>query len=117
MAQGSPMKNELVSETEVEKALDFLRDGAAEIGAAKADAVRTEKMVKHIKALEMKRHSELPLGGQEREAYASDAYVQALMAEAVAAGEYERLRSLREAAAMRIGAWQTASANIRSIKL
>lgn len=111
------MNTELVSEMEVERALDWLRDNAAEIGSAKANAVRTERMTKHIKAIEMKRHNELSVSAQEREAYASDAYVGALEAEAVAAGEYERLRGLREAAALKIEAWRTASSNYRSMKI
>src|SRR5215831_256536 len=110
------MSNELIPECEVEKALDFLRDNAVEIGQAKADAVRAERMVRHHKALEMQRHNGLPVSAQEREAYASRAYVTALEEEAVAAGEYERLKSLREAAAMRIEAWRTSCSNYRAMK-
>lgn len=111
------MSNELVTDAEVEKALDWLRDNAAEIGNAKANAVRTERMTKHVKAIEMKRHNELSVSAQEREAYASDNYLKALEDEARAAGEYERLRGLREAAAMKIEAWRTASSNYRAMKI
>lgn len=111
------MNNELVTEAEVEKALDWLRDNASEIGQAKADAVRTERMTKHVKALVMKMHNGLPVSAQEREAYASDEYLKALEAEARAAGEYEKLKGLREAAAMKIEAWRTASSNYRSMKI
>lgn len=111
------MNNELVSETEVEKALDWLRDNAADIGNAKANAVRTERMTKHIKAIEMKRHNGIAVSAQEREAYASAAYVAALESEAIAAGEYERLKGLREAAAIKIEAWRTASSNYRAMKI
>lgn len=111
------MNNELVTDAEVEKALDWLRDNAAEIGEAKAASIRTERMTKHIKALEMQRHNEMSVSAQEREAYASGAYVTALEAEATAAGEFEKLRSLREAAAMKIEAWRTASSNYRAMKI
>lgn len=111
------MDNELVTDAEVEKALDWLRDNAAEIGDAKANAIRTERMTRHIKALEMKRYNEMSVSAQEREAYASQAYLAALEAEAIAAGEFERLRGLREAAAMKIEAWRTSSSNYRSMKI
>lgn len=109
--------NELVTDAEVEKALDFLRDSARAIGNAKACTVRSERMTKHVKALEMKRYNELSVSAQEREAYASDAYLHALEDEARSAGEYEKLKSLREAAALKIQAWQTSSANFRSMKV
>lgn len=111
------MSNEIVSDAEVEMALDWLRDNAGEIGKAREEAVRTERMTKHIKALEMKRHNELPVSAQEREAHASQAYVDALTKEAVAAGEFERMRGLREAAALKIEVWRSASANYRAMKI
>jgi hypothetical protein len=111
------MSNELVSDADVEKALDWLRDNAAEIGLAKENAIRSERMTKHIKALEMQRHNELPVSAQDREATASGTYLEALMKEAKAAGEYERLRALREAAALKIEVWRSASANYRAMKI
>lgn len=111
------MSNELVSEADVQKALDWLRDNADEIGKAKAACIRTERMVKHIKAIEMQRHNELPVSAQDREATASMAYVNALAEEAAAAGEYERMRALREAAALKIEVWRSASANYRAMKI
>lgn len=111
------MSNALVSEADVEKALDWLRDNAEDIGRAKAEAVKAEHMLKHTKALAMKLHGALSVSAQEREAYASDQYLMALERSAEAAGEYERLKSLREAASLKIGAWQSMSANYRAMKV
>lgn len=111
------MSNALVSEADVEKALDWLRDNAEDIGRAKAEAVKAEHMLKHTKAIAMKLHGALSVSAQEREAYASDQYLMALERSAEAAGEYERLKSLREAASLKIEAWRTASSNYRSMKL
>lgn len=111
------MTNQLVSDADVEKALDWLRDNATEIGDAKATAIRTERMTRHVKALEMKKHAGLAVSAQEREAYASEAYVAALESEALAAGEYEKMRGLREAAALKIETWRSASANYRAMKI
>ena len=111
------MNNELVSESDVERALDFLRDNAGAIGEAKANAVRTNLMTKHVKALVMKMHNELPVSAQEREAYASEQFLRALEDEARAAGEYEKMKGLREAAALKIESWRTSSSNYRSMKI
>jgi hypothetical protein len=107
----------LVTDEQVELALDWLRDNAAAIGEAKRQAVQTEKMVKHIEALAMKAHSEMPVAAQKREAQASDRYKQAILAEAEAAGAYEAMRSLREAAALKIEVWRSSNANYRAMKL
>jgi hypothetical protein len=107
----------IVTDVDLEKALDFLRDNAMDIGDAKAEAVKAGHMVKHVKALMMKRYNELPVSAQEREALASAEYVAACEADAIAAGEYEKMRSLREAAALKIESWRTEQANYRSMKL
>jgi hypothetical protein len=107
----------VITDQQIEQDLEWLRSSADDIGAAKANAVRTERMTKHIKALEMKQHIKLPVNAQEREAMASNLYLNAIENEAKAAGEYEKLKSLREAAAMRIDAWRTMSSNYRSMKI
>lgn len=111
------MSNQLVREADVEKALDWLRDSASEIGEAKARAVKAEHMIKHTKALAMKQYASLPVSAQEREALASDQYLTSLEETATAAGEYEKLKALREAASLKIEAWRTASSNYRSMKI
>lgn len=111
------MTNYLVSDADVEKALDWLRDNADVIGQAKAEAVRADHMLKHIKALAMGLHAGIPVSAQEREAFASEQYKTAIDTASKAAGEYERLKSLREAAALKIEAWRTASSNYRSMKI
>lgn len=111
------MSHRIVTDEQLSQALDWLRDNAAALGEAKRQAVLTEKMGKHIKALEMKKHSELGVSAQEREAYASEAYQRALYAEAKAAGEFEAMRALREAAALKIEAWRSEQANFRSMKI
>lgn len=111
------MTNQLVSDADVERALDWLRDNAKDIGSAKELAIKTERMTKHIRAIEMKRHSALPVSAQEREALASDAYVDAANVEAGAAGAFETMKALREAAALKIEVWRSASANYRAMKI
>lgn len=107
----------IVTEEELERALDWLRDSAAELGDAKAEVVRASHMIKVVKALEMKKFNERPITHQEREALCSPAYMIALERDAVAAGEYEKLRALREAASLKIEAWRSESANYRSMRI
>ena len=107
----------LVSDTRLSEALDFLRDNAEAIGKAKAETIRCGHMIKHIEALVEKAHDDLALAAQKREARASKRYVEALNADAKAAGDYEAMKAKREAAAMAIEAWRSEQANYRSMKI
>src|SRR5690349_15930677 len=111
------MSNQLVSDADVEKALDWLRDNAAEIGKAKTEAVKHDHMLKATRAMAMKLSGETSLGAQEREALCSEQYTDAIERAANAAGKYEEMRALREAAALKIETWRSASANYRAMKL
>jgi rhamnose utilization protein RhaD (predicted bifunctional aldolase and dehydrogenase) len=97
--------------------LDWLRDNAEDIGEAKRQAVLTQHMVRHVRALIMKSHGDMPVSAQEREAMASAQYRDACLAEAEAAGAFETMRALREAAALKIEAWRSEQANYRSMKI
>jgi hypothetical protein len=105
-----------VSDDDVQRALDFLRDSAAEMGELTRVAYLSEGYVKHVIALEMKK-VDGPANAQEREARASDAYFNAIRTAANNAGELAKMKALREAASAKIEAWRTASSNFRSMKL
>lgn len=111
------MSNQLVSDDDVEKALDWLRDNADAIGDAKRNAVKADHMLKHTKALVMSLHKELPVSAQDREAAASPEFLAAINTAADAAGHFERMRALREAAALKIEVWRSMGANYRAMKL
>jgi hypothetical protein len=106
----------IVTDDGVERALSYLRDSAQAIGAAKERMVLTSKMREHVLALEMKKHDG-SAAAQEREAKASDKYKEAIIDEAKAAGAYEYMRALREAAAAKIEAWRTEAANFRALTI
>ena len=107
----------MITIEQVEKAQQYLIDSAAEIGRAVENAIRSERMLKHIKALEMKKRNEQALGAQEREAYASEVYKEALLEEAVSAGELAKVRALRDAADSVIRIWQSENANMRAARV
>ena len=100
----------------VEAAVHWLIDNAKRIGGARRRLVYAERMVDRIKALEMKRHSELSVSAQEREAKASDAYLDAIIEEANAAGEFETLRSERDGYTAMIELFRTMEATARRLR-
>ena len=62
----------------------------------------------------MKRFNSLPLSAQEREAYSSDAYKQAVEADAVAGANLAVIRAKLDAAKTTIEVWRTESATERA---
>lgn len=107
----------MITIEDVEQAQQRLIDTAPDIGAAVERATRASNLLKHIKALEMKKRNEQALGAQEREAYASEAYKEALLEDAVAAGELAKLRAYRDADESLIRIWQSQNANMRAARV
>lgn len=110
-------RQRIVTEDELEKALDFLRDSARDIGDAKARLVRAGHMIKHIEALETKMSNAGSVAARKVEALCSERYIQAIEEDAIATGAYQTLVALREAAALKIEAWRTESSNYRAMKI
>lgn len=104
----------MISEAQVKRAHDFHGRSAADLGRAKENAVYHERYTKRVLALEKKKLADKPANVQEREAYASDAYLKALIEEAKAAGELEKIKAAREHADLTIRLWQTLEANHRA---
>lgn len=108
----------IVTEYQVERALSFLRDSAAEVGLAKGEMIRAGHMIKVQLALSMKLCDPgLSAVKAEVEARASEAYLQRVEDDAIACAEYEKLRALRDAAALKIEVWRSSSANYRAMKV
>jgi len=108
---------QFITEDDISKAVDFLRDTAENSAKYKAERVYLDEYRKSLKALLMKQHLDLPVSAQEREAYASPVYIQHLETLKTAIERDEKQRFLRVSAEAKIQAWQTMSANYRSIKL
>ena len=103
-----------VDQDRAAKAVEFLIDSAAEYGAARADAVRAEAMLRHIKALAMRLSDEKSAAGQERDAYASSSYESAIHELFEATKAAETLKAQRESAMATIEWWRSANANQRA---
>jgi rhamnose utilization protein RhaD (predicted bifunctional aldolase and dehydrogenase) len=110
-------QHRIVSEIELEKALDWLRDNAAEMGGAKARLIKAQRMVDHVEAILFLKSDQTSDMKRKADARASAKYKEAIDEEAIAAGEYEKLRALREAAALKIEAWRSEQANYRALKV
>lgn len=104
----------MITETDIEKALDWLRDSATKCAQDKANRIYAEEFAKSLKAQLMKEHANEALGVQEREARADPKYLRHLEAirEAVRVDEHNRF--MREAALAKIEAWRTQSSNLRA---
>jgi len=99
----------MISQKDIEKALDFLRDSATEAAQNRANRVYVEDYLKVVKANIMASHADKPVNAQEREAYIHSDYLAHLEAIKEAVYEDEKLRFLIDAAKAKISAWQTIS--------
>ena len=97
----------MITQKQIESALDFLRDSAVEAAQFKANRVYMEEYRKSLKAQIMAEYTNLPGNAQEREAYKDVRYIEHLEALKESVFEDEKLRFLMEAAKAKISAWQT----------
>lgn len=104
----------MISDEQVESALDYLRDSAKPAAVARAQAKTLEKYVGVVEAQQKSMARGLSNAAAQDQARASPEYKQALEGweEAVRRdGEYTMLR---EAASARIEAWRTMCSNARA---
>lgn len=111
------MTRHFISEDEIDKALDYLRDNANAAAVARAERIYVEEYRKVVKAQIMQEHAAKALAAQEREAYADDRYMVHLEAIRQAVAADERHKFLLSAAQAKIEAWRTQSSNERANKL
>lgn len=104
----------MISEEDIEKAVDYLRSNARPAAQAKAQRIYMEEFRKVVKAQLMRENPMSALGAQEASAYADPRYEQHLKAlqEAVEKDEYNRW--MMTAAEAKIEAWRTQQANARA---
>lgn len=103
----------MISDDEVERAIDYLRDSASKAGRARAEREYMDEYKKVIKASIMRENADKPIGTQEAIAYSDPRYATHLtvMKEAIERDEFYRWG--RTAAEAKLAAWQTMSANNR----
>ena len=104
----------MISDADIEKAVDWLRDNAIPAAKARAERIYMEAWVKTVLAQEMQKHNALPISAQEREARTAVPYLAALQALREAVQSDENARFLREAANAKIEAWRTMESTRRA---
>lgn len=106
------------SDESIESSVAYLQETAMEIGQARARMTKARHMIDHVESLLMAHGSSMGSDIRARaKARADERYLEAIEEHADAVGAFETLKSMREAHSMRLGAWQTESANYRGIKV
>lgn len=108
--------NRLVTDDQVGDALRWLAVNAAEIGAARARLIKAGHMIKHVEALQYLASAEKTVDAKKADVRASQKWLDAINEEADAAGEFEKMKALREAASAKIEAWRSETATLRGSK-
>ena len=108
---------QFIKEGDVESALHYLMNNSAEAAQSRANRLYVEEYLKVIKATIMKENAELPLGAQEREAYADKRYADHLQAIREATYADEKARFDLRAAETLCEAWRSQCANERAVNL
>lgn len=106
----------MIEREDAERAAQFLLDSAREIAIARGDMEAAEKMIGHTLAVAASMSDATSEAARDREAKASSEYRTAIAKWRDAVVEFQKLKSLREAAEARIGIYQTNSANERGFQ-
>jgi DNA repair exonuclease SbcCD ATPase subunit len=106
----------MISDEEAEKAIEFMADNAAALGAAKERVLRAEYMREVQEAFEYQRAEGKTVEAKKALARLTDEYKRACDEEAIAWGEWEKLKALQEAARHTVSVYQTQSANEREFQ-
>lgn len=104
----------MISDDDIEKALDYLRDNGKKAAKAKAERIYMVEYRKVIKSQIMRENDKLAIGAQEAVAYSDPRYTEHLkvMRDAIEADEY--FDWMRVSAEAKIEAWRTQQANARA---
>ena len=103
----------MVSDKDLEKALDYLRDTSDTAAQSRANRLYLDDYSRVLKATIMAEHLAEPVNAQERYAYADVRFLNHLAGLKQAIYEDEKARFLREAAAVKISVWQSEHADQR----
>lgn len=104
----------MISDEQLEKALDYLRNTAEDAAQARADRLYLDDFSRVLRATIMSEHLAEPVNAQERYAYCDVRYKNHLEGLKAAIYKDERFRFLRDAAAVKVEAWRSFQANLRA---
>lgn len=104
----------MITEDQIERALDWLRDNAEKAAQARAERVYMEAWVKTVLAQCQSKHQELSVAAQEVRARIDPEYIQTLDALREAVADDERFRFLISTAHAKIEAWRSMESTRRA---
>jgi hypothetical protein len=107
----------MITDEKVEKALEYISQGARKLAQAKANYDYLADYTKVLKAQLMKEHPKESAAGQEREAFSDPRYTEHLKVVKDAEGEYLHLNYLIDAAKVTLDIWRTQSSNERAARI
>ena len=107
----------MISDDEVEKALDYLRDSSAKAARVRAERDYLKEYCKPLKSLIMRENQSEPIGAQEARALADPRYKAHLEALQTAGEVCDYILFMRDAADIKIRAWQTMRATERAARV
>lgn len=99
-----------ITDSQVEGALNFMRDNAEELGRLNGRVKTLEPRLRIVKAMNMGTGT---VSDKEAAAYASEAYRNAVIEGETDIAEYTALRALMDAAAMKVETWRSLNARDR----
>jgi hypothetical protein len=105
----------MITDAQVEAAVDYLRDTAKEAAVARAQAKTMEKYLGVVEAEQKQVSRGMSNAAAQDAARSSPEYKQALDGWQEAVRRDGEFTMLREAASARIEAWRTQSSNLRSM--
>ena len=105
-----------MTEYDPHEAINYIYMNAPEYAKAKGQLAQLEAYKSSLKAIMMKKSNENSLGGQEREAYASQEYQDLCVAIGKATEDAESLKWKITSATMRFDAWRTEQASNRNLE-
>lgn len=104
----------VISSDDAERAVDWLRDNAAELAKAKAERIYLEQWIKTVRAKCMQKHPGASAVAQERDALVDPEYLAALQGYRTAVENDERYRWLATAAEAKLEAWRSQESTRRA---
>lgn len=104
----------MISEADIERAVDWLRDNAEQAAKARAERLYLEAWVKTVLAQEAEKADGSSAAQRESIARTRPAYMAALQGYREAVEADERHRFLRDAAEAKIEAWRTMESTRRA---
>ena len=108
----------MITEKEIQAAVDYIRDNSGRLAQAKAHRVLLEEHRKITKARLMKKaetEGVTSAAAQEREAYASEEYETHIKGLSEAVRQETEIQTLMAAATVKIDAWRTQEASNRRV--